>query len=109
MSATEMQKTLNALGLCARARKLITGTPMVCDALKHRKPPVFLVLSAKDNAENTAKRLSDRCRFYEVPLVTPEIDGAALARAIGKSGHVAAVAITDEHLCRLVETTLKTI
>ena len=108
MSREETQsKTLRALGLCAKARKLIFGTPMVCETLKAQKNNVYLVLSPCDNSENTAKRLTDRCRFYGVRLVTLETDGATLARAVGKHTHVAALAITDENLCRLVENTMK--
>ena len=47
-------KTLQALGLCAKARQLVLGTPMICDALKSKKKP-YLVLCASDNSENTAK------------------------------------------------------
>lgn len=98
--------TLRALGLCAKARALIFGTPMVCEALKAQKNNVFLVLSPRDNSENTAKRLTDRCRFYGVRLVILDTDGETLARAVGKTSHVAALAVTDENLCRLVENTM---
>ena len=107
MSTEGISRLLGSLGLCARARKLITGTPMVCEALKQKHTSVYLVLTASDNAENTAKRIADRCRFYNTRLVTLPLDGAALAHAVGKSGHVAAVAITDEQLCRLVQSNLE--
>ena len=96
-------RLLHALGLCAKAGRLITGTPMVCEALRQGCPRVHLVVAASDNSENTAKRLHDRCAFYGVRLVIAEADGVCLSDALGKSGRVAAVAITDEHLCRLVE------
>ena len=98
-------KTLQALGLCAKARQLVLGTPMICDALKSKKKP-YLVLCASDNSENTAKRLADRTAFYGVRMIRLEIDGEALAAAVGKSGRVAAVAVCDENLCRLVENTI---
>ena len=100
------EKTLQALGLCAKARKLIIGTPMICEALKSKGKKPYLVLAAGDNGENTAKRLCDRCRYYGVPLVLLDADGDTLSAAIGKSGRVAAVAVTDENLCRLVKGTL---
>ena len=100
------EKTLRALGLCAKARKLICGTPMICDALRGAKKP-FLVISASDNADNTSKKLTDKCTFYGVRLVTIEADGDTLAAAVGKKSRVAAVAVTDENLCRLVENTLE--
>lgn len=100
------EKTLRALGLCAKARRLICGTPMICDALRSNKKPL-LVVSASDNAENTAKKLTDKCTYYGVRLVTVEADGDTLAAAVGKKSRVAAVAVTDENLCRLVEKTLE--
>ena len=100
------EKTLQALGLCAKARKLIIGTPMICEALKSKGKKPYLVLAAGDNAENTAKRLCDRCRYYGVPLVLLDADGDTLSAAIGKNARVAAVAVTDENLCRLVKGTI---
>ena len=99
-------KTLNALGLCARARRLVCGTPQVCEALRGSEKP-FLVLAPSDNSENTAKRLRDRCAFYHVRLVVLDVDADRLSSAIGKQGRVAAVAITDPNLYRLVADTLR--
>lgn len=96
------QKLLHALGLCAKARKAILGTPMICDALRVGKPTVYLVVAASDNSENTAKRLSDRCAYYGISLAVLPINGDTLAHAMGKTSRVAAVAVTDENLYRLV-------
>jgi ribosomal protein L7Ae-like RNA K-turn-binding protein len=101
---------LRALGLCAKAGKLIAGTPLICEALKARKGKsggVLLVLTSSDNSGNTAKRLNDRCAYYGVRTVMLEISGEELAEALGKRSRVAAVAVTDENLCRLVEKTLQ--
>ena len=100
-------KTLQALGLCAKARVLIMGTPLICDALKADAKKICLVIGASDNSENTAKRLRDRCAYYGVPLHLLEADGDALSRALGKHTRVAAVAVTDEQLSRLVKKTLQ--
>lgn len=99
-------KTLLALGICAKARKLVCGTPLICEALRGRNKP-FLVLEASDNSENTSKRLRDRCSFYSVRMVRLRANGEELAGAVGKSGRVAAAAVTDEQLCRLVSGTLE--
>ena len=104
--AGEADKTLLALGICAKARRLICGTPMICEALRGRNKP-FLVVEASDNSENTAKRLRDKCSFYGVRIVRLRADGGELAGAVGKSGRVAAAAVTDEQLCRLVCGTLE--
>ena len=99
-------RTLLAFGICAKARKLICGTPLICESLKGRNKP-FLVAQASDASENTSKRLHDRCAFYGVRLIRLRADGETLAGAVGKSGKVAAVAVTDEQLCRLVCGTLE--
>ena len=95
-------RTLGALGLCAKARALVCGTPMVCEALAGRRKPMLAVLAADNSAA------TDKCRYYGVPTVRIAQDGEALVRAVGKSGRLAAVAITDENLCRLVRSTLDT-
>jgi ribosomal protein L7Ae-like RNA K-turn-binding protein len=93
---------LGALGLCAKARAMLFGVPMICEALAGKKKP-YLVVSAADNAENSAKRLRDKCAFYNVRLAICGVSGAELAHAVGKTGHLAAVALTDENLCHLIE------
>lgn len=98
------QKLLSCLGLCARARKIVFGVPMVCDAMKKggaSKP--LLVLEARDTSENTHKRITDKCRFYNVRLVRIECTGETLAAALGKSSALGAVALTDANFCAMVE------
>ena len=99
-------RLLHALGICAKARRLVIGAAMICEALRGKNKP-FLVVAASDNAANTQKKLSDKCAFYNVPLVETELDGETIGAAVGKHTKVAAVAITDEQLCRLVENTMK--
>lgn len=100
-------KILQALGLCAKARALIFGTPMVCEALKIKRASVHLVVYASDCSENTEKRLRDRCAFYGAPLVCLPYRGEELAHAIGKSASIAALAVTDAGLCRLLTSALQ--
>ena len=95
------KRILQALGLCARARQIVCGTPQVCEALRGRKKP-YLVIEAAGNSQNTSKRIADKCAYYEVELIHLAIDGETLSDAIGKSGRVAVVAITDENLCKLL-------
>ena len=101
MRSDENRELLFALGLCAKAGKLVYGVPMVCEALKKQKS-VVAVFSAADNSPNSAKRLSDRCTFYGVPLYTLSVDGDSLSSAVGKSGRLAALAVTDSNLAALV-------
>lgn len=90
---------LFALGLCARARKLVTGTPMVCEALrKGGKTPILAVLEATDTSDNTHGKLTSKCAYYKTPLYRIPVTTEGLAHAIGKTGAVAAVGVTDAHL-----------
>lgn len=91
------EKLLSTLGLCARARKLVTGTPMVCEAMRSRKPAVLAVLEAADTSDNTHNKLVSKCTYYQVPLYRLTADTARLAHAVGKTGSVAAVGVTDEN------------
>ena len=103
MSAPQ-SKLLSTLGLCARARGLVTGTPMVCDAMRASaakgRQTVLAVLVASDASDNTKEKLTSKCSYYSVPLYCPEITVADMGRAVGKSGLVAAVGITHEELMK---------
>ena len=95
---------LTTLGLAVKAGKTVFGTEMVCEALKNKK--VSAVIAASSVSENTAKRLSDRCAFYGVPLYFCSADTAELGRAVGK-GPTAAVAICDASLAKAVTSTIR--
>lgn len=106
LGSNSHQKLLSALGLCRKAGKLICGTPLICDALRSAKKP-YAVIMASDNSENTQKKLCDKCGFYGVELIRVELDGNSLSSAIGKSGRISAVAVTDENLCRMLRGAMK--
>ncbi len=109
ITVTDEKKLLSSLGLCARARKLTVGVPMICEAMrKGGKDAPRLVFEASDTSENTHKRISDRCGYYKVRLIRLASDGAALAAAVGKSSAVGAVSVADEELCRLTEKYIRT-
>ena len=101
MSAPQ-SKLLSTLGLCARARGAVIGTPMVCDAMRASaakgKQTVLAVLVAADASENTKEKLTSKCTYYGVPLFFPPVTVADMGHAVGKSGLVAAVGITHEGL-----------
>ena len=55
------KKLLMALGMCARARQLIMGIPMICDAMRRGgagAPATVFVASGL--SENSRKRITDR-------------------------------------------------
>ena len=96
------EKLLSTLGLCARARKLVLGTPMVCEALRRDmgRNPILAVVEASDTSENTHRRLLSKCTYYRVPHYRIAADTLLLAHAVGKTGAVAAVGVVDENLLR---------
>ena len=72
MGEQREEKLLSTLGLCARARKLVMGTPMICEALRTPpkgggKAPVLAVVEASDTSENTHRKLLSKCTYYRVP------------------------------------------
>ncbi len=100
---------LSTLGLCARARKLVIGTPMVCDTLRRdKKTSVLAVLEASDTSDNTHAKLRSKCAYYHKPLYRIPVTTEILAHAIGKTGAVATVGITDESLLKALERHLPT-
>ena len=105
------KKLLSMLGLAARARALVFGTPMICDSLQKSKGKgkrILLVLEASDTSDNTHKRITDKCRFYGVRHYRLVSGGETLSHAVGKSGMLSAVALTDTQLCHAVENLLPT-
>ncbi len=107
MSERNEQKVLSSLGLCARAGKLIFGVPMICEAMRRGGANApRIVLEAADTSENTHKKISDKCNYYQVRQVRLSCDGATLAEALGKTSSLAAVAVSDRELCRLMESSL---
>jgi len=100
----QTEHLLSTLGLCVRARRVIFGVPMICEAMRRGgKDAPCLVLEAADTSENTHKKITDKCTHYGVKCVRLFCGGAALAQALGKSASLAAVAITDERMADMVK------
>lgn len=79
------------LGLANRARKIVTGE-FVVKSIQNKTAK--LVLIAEDASDNTKKRLTDKCAFYQIEYRIYS-DSDNLSYAIGKSNRVA-IAVTDE-------------
>lgn len=93
------EKLAQMLGLTMRARKLISGEEQVLNAVRSGK--ARLVLLAADASANTAKKVTDKCRHYEVSCHTVS-DRYELGRAIGKEARVV-VAVTDANLAENIQ------
>ncbi|WP_164215494.1 YlxQ family RNA-binding protein [Virgibacillus sp. YIM 98842] len=82
---------LNLLGLANRAGKCSTGESTIIKDIKSNKAK--LVILAGDAGSRTRKRITDKCKSYDVPFeIAGDID--TLSHAIGKHKRVA-VAILD--------------
>lgn len=82
---------MSLLGLANRARKIISGEELVIKEIRSGRAK--LVLMAEDASENTTKKVTDKCNFYQVPLRTVT-DRYSLGQAIGKEARVV-VAVVD--------------
>lgn len=91
-------KVMSLLSIAMKGRNIVSGEFQTMDAVKMGK--AWLVIVAEDASDNTKKLFSDKCSFYEVPIVhygTKE----ELGRAIGKDLR-SSVAICDEGLSKAV-------
>jgi ribosomal protein L7Ae-like RNA K-turn-binding protein len=86
-----------------RAGKLISGEELVLEAVRNGKAKAVILSS--DASENTTKRMTDKCSFYNVPLHVA-FTRSQIGEAIGKEERVV-VAITDQGFSKLIRDGLK--
>lgn len=89
-------KIYGLLGLAARGRNVVSGEFSAENAVKSGS--AMLVIVAQDASDNTRKRFSDKCSFYQVPFYvfgTKEELGHCIGRELRSS-----VAVLDEGLAR---------
>jgi len=104
METLDTRKLLCMLGFASKARKLLCGTDMVCEAVRrnaphsadHRKGSVGVVMIASDASENTRKRIGNCCSHYHVPCVDIPVDRSTLSHAIGRMASTAVCAVFDQ-------------
>lgn len=87
---------LNFLGLALSAGAVITGEQMVVQAIQNKK--VHLVILAEDTSANTFKKVTDKCRFYEIEWIQ-KADSEELGHALGKEFRKV-VGITDPNFAK---------
>lgn len=97
----DVKKALSMIGLCKKAGRLVSGVPIVCDALRDGK--VFLVVYASGAAENSVKRVTDKAKSYETAALPLDVLPEELGHSIGKSGAVAAVGVTDRGFAEAIK------
>ncbi len=85
-------RVLSMLGLATRSRNVVSGGFATEEAVKRGK--AYLVIIAEDASDNTRKKYSNMCEFYEVPCVYYSVK-AILGHAIGKEER-SCLAVTDQ-------------
>jgi len=97
------KEILNFIGLMNRAGALITGTDMVINGIRSGK--VKFVLVASEVSDNTLKKITDKCKYYNVSYMVMPV-GTDLGSAIGK-GSRKVVGITEQHFVKALKAKLE--
>ncbi|WP_428908624.1 YlxQ family RNA-binding protein [Niallia sp. Krafla_26] len=79
------QKWISLVGLANRAGKIISGEELSVKEIRNGKAK--LVLLSADASANTTKKITDKCRSYQVPIRIVE-NRYVLGHAIGKDARV---------------------
>jgi ribosomal protein L7Ae-like RNA K-turn-binding protein len=93
---------MSLLGLANRARKIISGEELSVREIRSGKAK--LVLLSADSSANTTKKITDKCKYYHVPLKIVD-NRELLGSAIGKEARVV-VAILDDGFAKKLLTLL---
>lgn len=96
------QKWMSLLGLANRARKITSGEELTVKQIQ--SGGAKLILLSADASGNTTKKISDKCKSYEVPLKIVE-NRHLLGHAIGKEARVV-VAVLDDGFAKKLATLL---
>lgn len=97
----DIKKALSMIGLCKKAGRLVSGAPIVVDALRDGK--LHLVIYASGASENSVKRVTDKAKSYGTEALALDVSPEELGHAIGKVGAVAAVGIADEGFAEAIK------
>lgn len=95
------KKLLGAVGLAARARKLISGSEMCVETMRVGKGKLLII--ASDVSENTRSKLVKTALFHKIPYMLADIDKAQLSNAAGKLSDSAAIILMDEGFVKIIE------
>jgi len=86
------EQVLNLIGLCQKAKKLVSGEAFALEKIKSKQAK--LVFLASDAGFNTNKRVRDKSLFYEVEVID-SFTTEELNKAIGKNNRKV-IAILDK-------------
>ena len=92
-------KILSLLGIAMKGRNLVSGEFQTLEAI--RKGSAMLVIIAEDASDNTKKLFSDKCKFYQVPMIcfgTKDMMGSG----IGKEGLRSSLGVCNAGLAEAI-------
>lgn len=92
------------LGMAMKGRNLVSGEFQTLEAI--RKGSAMLVIIAEDASDNTRKLFTNKCAYYEVPLVhygTKDTLGNAIGRDFRSSLGVCDAGLADAIMKQLKE------
>lgn len=98
-----MKKVYAMLGMAMKAGKVASGEFSTEKSVKSGN--AYLVIVSEDASNNTKKKFSNMCQFYEVPRYffgTKEELGSAIGKGMRSS-----LAITDENFAGSIEKNLE--
>lgn len=95
-------KWMSLLGLANRARKITSGEELTVKEI--RSGNAKLILLSEDASQNTTKKITDKCRSYNVPVKLVS-NREILGKAIGKEQRVV-VAVLDNGFAKKLLTLL---
>lgn len=93
---------MSLLGLANRARKIISGEELVVKEIRSSR--AALVLLSADASPNTTKKVTDKCKSYQIPYRMVD-DRFVLGQAIGKEARVV-VAVLDSGFAKKLKQVL---
>lgn len=96
-----IKKTLGAIGLAAKVRKLMAGTELCVDYMRSGKGKLLIV--ASDISQNTRKKLVKTASFHKIPYTEPGVEKGSLAHAVGKKSDAACVLLNDSGFAKIIE------
>ena len=94
---------MNFIGLMNRAGALVTGTELVINGVRSKK--VKMVLIDSSVSENTLKKITDKCKFYNISYKLMDVD-TDLGLAIGNSSRKI-IGITDQKFVSALKEKMK--
>lgn len=88
------------IGLAYRAKKITLGADETVKAMSKHK--IVLVLLATDASQNTIKKITDKCHYYNIEL-SQSFHSSELSSALGKN-NIKVIGIKDEGFKNIILT-----